>query len=164
MTDQMDITLHPIGRVRTGLDTLEDCPPSARSNPTGSIIDLDPAFADGLLNIELATHAVILYWFDRADRSALHRRTRPGEITRGVFASRSPNRPNPVALSVVKVQGRDGNRLHVSGLDCLDGTAVIDIKPYVPDDDCMPEAFIGWECGCTSAPSVVAESKEACIC
>lgn len=164
MTRTSEINLLPIGRAVTGFATLADCPARGRDNPATSFVDISPQFAEGLLNIERATHAIILYWFDRSDRTALQRRVRPGEITRGVFASRSPNRPNPVAFSVVRIVGRNGNRLQVSGLDCLDGTPIIDIKPYVPEDDCVPQARIGWECGCSTAPSVEKAGAEACRC
>lgn len=166
MIQDTQITLSPIGRVRTGFDTLESCPATGRSNPATSIIEIAPDFAEGLVNIELATHAIVLYWLDRSDRTALQRHARQGEVTRGVFASRSPNRPNPVALSVVRIEGRESNQLRVSGLDCLDGTAVIDIKPYVPEDDCVPEARIGWDSRCKTPTPKTSTSlnPEACRC
>ncbi len=164
MTQPLPIALTPIGRIRTGFKTLAECPARGRSNPAESILEIDAGFAEGLLNIGMATHAIVLYWLDRADRTALHRRTRRGEVVRGVFASRTPRRPNPVAFSVVRIHGLEGNLLRVSGLDCLDGTAIIDIKPYVPEDDCVPEAHIGWECGCAVAPIAASQSQEVGKC
>jgi tRNA (Thr-GGU) A37 N-methylase len=65
-------------------------------------------------------------------------------VPHGTFALRSPARPNPIALSVVKLLGIEGNRLSVAGLDCLDGTPLIDIKPYFASTDAVPEAVVGW--------------------
>lgn len=158
--DHETVNLFPVGRVSTGYEALADCPPTGRANPSDSVLELDDRFADGLLNIDLATHLIVLYWFDRADRSAVHRRTHEGEIKRGVFASRTPNRPNPVAVSVVRLLAHEGNRLRVSGLDCLDGTAILDIKVYDPKTDCVPDARLDFEsrchqsaCGCHGAPA-----------
>ena len=162
MTPDPAIHLTPIGHVRTCYRELAECPPTGHQNPDECLIELDEGYAEALLNIELATHLIVLYWFDRADRSALHRRTRPGEITRGVFASRSPNRPNPVAVSVVRLLGREDARLRIGGLDCLDGTAVIDIKVYDPSTDCIPEARLDFDCGCRNAPSQ--QAAEGCKC
>lgn len=162
MTPSPDLTLTPIGHVRTRYQALADCPPTGHQNPDECVIELNEDYAEGLENIELATHLIVLYWFDRADRSALHRRTRPGEITRGVFASRSPNRPNPVAVSVVRLLAREGNRLRTGGLDCLEGTAVIDIKIYDPATDCIPEARLDFDCGCRNVPSQ--QVAEGCEC
>ncbi len=160
MTDTGAITLKPIGKVRTSYERLADCPPTGHANPDDSVLELDDWFADGLLNAELSTHLIVLYWFDRADRTALHRKTRPGEVRRGVFASRTPHRPNPIALSVVRLLAHEGNRLRVSGLDCLDGTAILDIKIYDPHTDCIPEARLDFEsychqstCGCHAVPT-----------
>jgi tRNA-Thr(GGU) m(6)t(6)A37 methyltransferase TsaA len=111
----------------------------------------------------MATHLFVLYWFDRSDRTSLLRDARGGAGVRGVFASRSPNRPNPVALSVVRLISRDGNRLRISGLDCLDGTRVVDLKPYVPDDDRIADAKIGWNYE-TGAPLSDGAHPEGCQC
>lgn len=162
MTHSTNLNLTPIGHVRTRYQSLADCPPTGQQNPNECVIEVNESYAKGLQNIELATHLIVLYWFDRADRSALQRRTRPGEVTRGVFASRSPNRPNPVAVSVVRLLAHEGNQLRIGGLDCLDGTAVIDIKIYDPVTDCIPEARLDFECGCRPAPSE--QATEGCKC
>ena len=79
----------------------------------------------------------VLSWFDRADRTMLRASPPHDPVEHGVFATRSPNRPNPVAFSVVDLIERDGNILRVRGLDALDGTPMVDIKPYSPDIDCV---------------------------
>ncbi|MEM9629881.1 MAG: tRNA (N6-threonylcarbamoyladenosine(37)-N6)-methyltransferase TrmO [Pseudomonadota bacterium] len=138
------IELTAIGRINTGFMTLDQCPGSGRFNEGTSTIELKSEFAQGLHNIQMASHAIVLYWFDKANRNSLMRKTKPGEAQRGVFASRSPGRPNPVAVSVVRIIKHDGSTLTVSGLDCLDGSSVIDIKPYCPEEDRMDDARIGW--------------------
>lgn len=149
MVEQDDeINLEPIGKILTGFESLDQCPRSGRYNEATSVIEIEADFVQGLQNIELASHLIVLYWFDKADRSKLLRHQTAGEPIRGVFASRTPFRPNPVAFSVVELIERDGNRLTVSGLDCLDGTSVLDIKAYVPAEDLMGDASIGWNSKC----------------
>lgn len=138
------IELTPIGTIRSGFTALSDCPSASRFNNGTCDIIINPELEEGLHNITLSSHIVVLYWFHKANRQRVTRRIVPGQKKRGVFASRSPFRPNPVALSVVKLIKHEGNKLVVSGLDCLDGTKVVDIKPYSPEDDCFPEASIGW--------------------
>jgi tRNA-Thr(GGU) m(6)t(6)A37 methyltransferase TsaA len=89
------------------------------------------------------THLVVLYFMDRARRDLLVQVPRHGE-RRGTFALRSPVRPNPVAMSVVRLVRIEGPSLSVVGLDCLDGTPLIDIKPYFASVDSVPEAIVGW--------------------
>jgi len=93
--------------------------------------------AEGLLDIEGFSHLYVLWVFDRADGFSLHATPPTDDRPHGVFATRSPRRPNPIGLTVVEVLGRDGSRLRVRGVDMLDGTPVLDIKPYlssVPPD------------------------------
>lgn len=131
----MSMELHPIGHVRSRYKKRGDAPRQGRLSETVSEIVIDPAYKTGLFRIEGEKHLFVLCWFDRADRTVL-RATPPhknGEY--GVFATRSPDRPNPVALSVVDLLGIHGGILEVRGLDALDGTPVIDIKPYVKEID-----------------------------
>jgi tRNA-Thr(GGU) m(6)t(6)A37 methyltransferase TsaA len=111
-----------------------------------STIQLKPDYASGLLDIEEYSHLIILYWFHERDNEG-HRSTlyvtprRHGvSVLKGVFACRSPSRPNPVGLTVVELLGVKDNILRVRGLDALPGSPVIDIKPYSPHSDCHPEA------------------------
>lgn len=139
------IELVPLGQIRTGYTRLDQCPPSGRRNPDETVIEIFEHYAQGLQNIELASHIWVFCWLHKAVRDHLLRRpSSDGTPQRGVFASRSPFRPNPVALSVVRLIAREGNTLRVSGLECLDGTPLIDIKPYVPGEDRIEGATIGW--------------------
>lgn len=133
----MNFEIRPIGYVRSPYKEKKDAPRQGRLVDTVSEIVIDEHYRVALEDIEKKSHLIILSWFDRADRTAL-RATPPHEkVEHGVFATRSPNRPNPVAFSVVDLLTRDGNILRVRGLDALDGTPVVDIKPYSPDSDCV---------------------------
>jgi tRNA-Thr(GGU) m(6)t(6)A37 methyltransferase TsaA len=117
-----------IGSIHTPYKRLEDCPRTAHDNPEICTLALDPAYADGLFGMEQESHVLVLYWLDKARRDWLRRPARPDRKEVGVFALRTPNRPNPVAAIVVPiVQVRD-SEVDVRGLDCLDGTPLLDIK------------------------------------
>lgn len=138
MTDLAEhvFEMKPIGKIWTGFTNPADCPHNGRLNPNDSILELDPAYIDGLLHLDSATHLNVLYWFDKADRAILQTKTPhvPDRVF-GVFAVRSPNRPNPIALSTVRIHSVDDNKVIVSGLDCCDGTPLLDLKPFIPMTD-----------------------------
>ncbi len=125
-------TVNFIGRIRTPYKTLQDCPLQAGLGTEPCQIELDEAMVPALKGIEEEKHLQLLYWFDKADRSALQTipRMKYTKETVGVFALRSPMRPNPIALSNVELLKVDGNILTVSALDCVDGTPLLDIKCY----------------------------------
>lgn len=129
----MSATLNFIGRIRTPYKTLKDCPRQAGMGTEPCQIELDEAMISGLKGIEEEKHLQILYWFDKSDRSILQTIPRMSDTNElvGVFALRSPMRPNPIALSNVKLLKVEGNILTVSALDCVDGTPLLDIKPYL---------------------------------
>jgi tRNA-Thr(GGU) m(6)t(6)A37 methyltransferase TsaA len=123
--------------VRSPYKEKKDAPRQGRLSDTVSEIVIDERYLPGLEGVEMRSHLIVLSWFDRADRT-LFRATPPHrKVEHGVFATRSPDRPNPIAFSVVDLLGRDGNILRVRGLDALDGTPIVDIKPYSPDIDCV---------------------------
>lgn len=133
------LRLRPIGVVRSPYKDPADLPPPAFAPPrffersTGSI-EIAPEYAAGLDGIEGFSHIIVLFEFHRAGAAKLEV-VPPGETRpRGVFATRSPHRPNPLGLSVLKLLGRKGRVLDVSGLDLIDGTPVLDIKPYTGRD------------------------------
>lgn len=108
-----------------------------------SSIQIYQEFESGLKGLERSTHVIILYWMSLAERDVLE--ARPKKVSdklpsQGVFALRSPSRPNPIGVSVVKLLSRDGLILEVDGLDAIDGTSVIDIKPYSQGLDCFLSA------------------------
>ncbi len=141
---QPDAGLYFIGRVHTPWQERKDCPKNARESEAVCTIEVDPAFVDGLKDVETCSHLVVLYWMDKAPRNLVLQVPGHYGVQHGTFALRSPARPNPVAMSVVKLLGVEGNTLSVVGLDCLDGTPLIDLKPYFASTDSVPDAVVGW--------------------
>ena len=130
------IELHPVGYICSPYTARGDAPRQGRLSETISEIVIAEKYRPALLQIEGRKHLWVLCWFDRADRSVL-RAIPPGtSAEKGVFAIRSPDRPNPVSLCMVDLLEVKGNVLKVRGLDAFDGTPVIDIKTYSADIDC----------------------------
>ena len=124
-----DAGVYFIGSIRTPFKRREDCPRNtARSEATGRV-ELDPRYAAGLQDLQLYSHAILLYWMNEARRDLIQQV--PGHLghPRGTFALRSPVRPNPIGTSIVTLERVDGAVLHVRGLDCVDGTPLLDLKP-----------------------------------
>jgi len=131
--------LVPIGVIHSSYQKKGDAPHQGRLSPTTSEIEIFPEYADGLKDVAERPHLIILYWLDRADRRILTAIPPNAKKEHGVFATRSPNRPNPIGLAVTDLLSIDGTRLIVRGLDALDGTPVLDIKPYSAEIDCVKE-------------------------
>jgi len=139
-----DAHLYFIGRIRTPWTDREQCPKNARESDAVCTIEVAPRWVPALKGIESSTHIIVLYWMGRARRDLVVQVPRHYGVGRGTFALRSPARPNPIAMSVARLIGVEGNRLSVIGLDCLDNTPLLDIKPYFASTDCVPEAIVGW--------------------
>src|ERR1700730_13735478 len=136
--------LYFIGRIHTPWATRDDCPKNARESDAVCTIEVDARYAAALKEVETCSHLLVLYWMDKARRDLVVQAPRHYDTQRGTFALRSPVRPNPIAASVVQLKRVDGTRLSVVGLDCLDGTPLIDIKPYFASTDAAPAATVGW--------------------
>jgi tRNA-Thr(GGU) m(6)t(6)A37 methyltransferase TsaA len=141
---QTDAGVYFIGRIRTPWKERKDCPKNARESEAVCTVELDPRFHDALQDVETCTHLVLLYWMDRSPRNLVRQVPSHYGVPRGTFALRSPARPNPIAMSVVRLLRVEGGTLSVVGLDCLDGSPLLDIKPYFSSTDCAPEAIVGW--------------------
>lgn len=124
--------MRAIGIVRSPYGNPADVPRGlgARHEAEG-VLEIDPALEEGLADIEGFSHLYVIWVFDRAGRCELSGTPPADDRPHGVFATRSPYRPNPIGLTVVHLLRRDGNRLHVRGIDMLDGTPVLDVKPYL---------------------------------
>ena len=135
----------PIGLLRTPYTTPESIPKSMGRPPVAEgVIELDPAYEEGLLDIEGFSHLLVIVAFHLSKNKPL-RVTPPGQSKeRGVFATRSPHRPNAIGVLTVELLSRQGTKLHIRGVDVTDGTPVLDIKPYLRHFDCRPEAGMGW--------------------
>lgn len=141
---QFDAGLYYVGRIRTPWTQRKDCPKNARESDAVCTVELDEKWAAGLKDVASCSHLVLLYWMDRAPRNLVWQVPAHYGVQRGTFALRSPARPNPIAMSVVKLLKIEGRTLSVVGLDCLDGTPLLDIKPYFASSDSIPDAVVGW--------------------
>jgi tRNA-Thr(GGU) m(6)t(6)A37 methyltransferase TsaA len=125
--------MRPIGFVRSPFRAVEEIPKGlGAQHEADGVLDILPELAAGLADVEGFSHLYVIWVFDRAPAAELVARppSDPGR-SHGVFATRSPLRPNPIGLTVVELRRRDGHRLHVRGVDMLDGTPILDLKPYL---------------------------------
>lgn len=126
------LTMQPVGIVHAPYTEIAEIPKGCGAqHDAEGILELLPEFEQGLTDIEGFSHLFVIWAFDRVDGYDLLTTPPTDQRPHGVFATRSPRRPNPLGLTVVRLLRRDGARLYVSGLDMLDGTPVLDIKPYL---------------------------------
>jgi len=142
LPDKFDAGVYFIGLIRTPWTRRDQCPKNARGSDAVCTIELDPRYAAALDGVATCTHLVVLYFMHEARRDLLVQVPRHG-ARRGTFALRSPVRPNPIAMSVVRLVTVERTKLSVVGLDCLDGTPLIDLKPYFASVDSVPDAVVG---------------------
>ena len=142
-----DASLYYIGRIHTPWMRREDCPKNPRETDAVCTVVVDPRWVAALQGLETVSHMVVLYWMDRARRDLVLQAPHHYAELRGTFALRSPVRPNPIAVSVARLVGIEGNKLSVVGLDCVDGTPLLDLKPYFASTDSVPDAAVGWHSG-----------------
>lgn len=121
--------LKTIGKIRTPYRSISECPSHVDPQGPPCKLILDEAFRDGLKGLSPGQDILVLYWFENVDRDLMVQTPRRGGSKRGVFALRSPHRPNPIAASVVTVESIENDQIAVRGMDCLDGTPLLDIKP-----------------------------------
>ena len=126
------ITMRPVAFIRSGYTEKSQIPkgPGATHTAEG-FIEVEKELEQGLTDIEGFSHLFVIWVFDRAEGYELMATPPTDTRAHGVFATRAPRRPNPIGLTVVELLGREANRLRVRGLDMLDGTPVLDIKPYL---------------------------------
>ncbi|HEY47952.1 MAG: tRNA-Thr(GGU) m(6)t(6)A37 methyltransferase TsaA [Anaerolineae bacterium SM23_ 63] len=137
--------LKSIGTIYSPFSDLEDMPiqPASALGVIGRVV-LKPEFGEGLKDLEAFSHIILLYHFHLASGYNLIVKPFLDNEPRGLFATRAPRRPNPIGLSVLRLEKIDGLTLHVSNIDIFDGTPLLDIKPFVPAFDCPPDVRIGW--------------------
>ncbi len=137
-------TAQPIGFVRSPYSETSKIPKGlgAKHEAEGDL-DILPEFEPGLTDIDGFSHLIVVWVFDRSEGYELCGKPPCDDRAHGVFATRSPRRPNPIALTIVELLGREGTRLRVRGVDMLDGTPILDIKPYLSN---VPEEKLrrGW--------------------
>ena len=139
------VTLHPIGVIRTPHHQGEQTPiqPVFARGIEGRV-EVLPRYADGLRDLEGFSHVWLIYWLHKASAPRLKVTPFLDDTERGVFATRAPCRPNPIGLSLVRLQRREGNVLYVEDVDILDGTPLLDIKPHAPRFDRRENVRCGW--------------------
>lgn len=137
--------IEPIGIIHSQYRTKEECPIQGAVTPQGKgRIEIFPEYGEGLKDIDTFSHIILIYLFDRAGDIQLVRPTFLDDTPHGVFASRHPCRPNGIGLSIVKLDSCTDNTIDVSGIDILDGTPLVDLKPYIPRFDQIDGASNGW--------------------
>jgi tRNA-Thr(GGU) m(6)t(6)A37 methyltransferase TsaA len=142
---QQAITYRPIGVIHSPFKRAKGTPIQGAFAPAAEgVVEVFAEFAEGLRDLELFSHVYLLYQFHQAGSVSLTVVPFLDDREHGVFATRAPSRPNGIGLSIVRVLGRDGRRIRAAQLDVLDGTPLLDIKPYVPRFDCRPSASSGW--------------------
>lgn len=141
----MDIVYSPIGVIHSGFTCKDNTPIQSIFSDACGTVEVFPEYAPGLKDIEGFSYIYLIYHFDRAEaRCVVQRPFLDPHNERGIFAIRHPNRPNPIGISIVKLNAVRGNVLEVCGLDILDGTPVLDIKPYVRQFDHREPEQSGW--------------------
>ncbi len=144
----MEYRIRPIGVIRTSFATKEEAPIQGAFHPDAEgEVELFGEFGEGLRDIELFSHIILIYHFDRSGKVQLVRTPFLDDTPHGIFATRHPCRPNGIGITIVRLLRREGNVLHVRGADVLDGTPLLDVKPYVPRFDSYPDASEGWLAG-----------------
>lgn len=140
----MELVVRPIGFARTPFNEKVEAPRQGMAGGASGTVEVLPEYRDALCDLEGFERIWLLFWFDRAE--GWHPKVLPprSDAKRGLFATRSPHRPNPIGMTALVLERVDGLVLHVRGLDLVDGTPVLDIKPYIPYADAFPESGAGW--------------------
>jgi tRNA-Thr(GGU) m(6)t(6)A37 methyltransferase TsaA len=141
----MKIIYEPIGVIRTPFTEPHGMPiqPTSRSAGAGTA-EVDPRYEPGMEDLDGFSHVILIYHLHRAGPAQMTVRPFLDREPRGIFATRAPARPNPIGFSVVRLVAREANVLHLEQLDILDGTPLLDIKPYVPAFDAPAVSRVGW--------------------
>jgi tRNA-Thr(GGU) m(6)t(6)A37 methyltransferase TsaA len=139
-----DIKLKQIGVIHSPYKEIGECPNQAYKSKEMAEIEVFAEYKDGLADIDGFSHIIILYLFHQSKGYSVKVRPFYDSRMRGLFATRAPRRPNPIGISVVRLIERKGNVLKVKGIDVINGTPLIDIKPYIPEFDQKESVKIGW--------------------
>lgn len=140
-----EIRYRPIGIIHSPFADTSEMPiqPTGEASAQGTA-ELLPEFVEGLSDLDGFTHVILIYHLHKVSSTQLTVRPFLGSKVHGVFATRAPTRPNPIGISIVKLLGIEENVLHLGNLDILDGSPLLDVKPYVPEFDSPQDARAGW--------------------
>ena len=147
MPPPRDASLYFIGRIRTPWTSRLETPRQGRLDGPVCRLEIFEPWVPALKGVDFYSSLEVIYWLHQSRRDLVLQSPKDNQKTRGTFSLRSPVRPNPIAASVVRLNGIDGNKLSVVGLDCLDNTPLLDIKPYFASTDAVPDATVGWHAG-----------------
>ena len=141
----MAISVTSIGIIQTPFKDIDGMPvqPSGARDVSGQLV-LDPQYEEGLCDLDGFSHLILLYHFHLSNGYSLMVKPFLDTVRRGLFATRAPRRPNSIGLSIVRLNRIDGRILHILDVDMLDGTPLLDIKPYVPTFDIRSDVRAGW--------------------
>jgi tRNA-Thr(GGU) m(6)t(6)A37 methyltransferase TsaA len=133
LTVEESYEVRPVGRVESPLMNREDAPKQGHEGSPDAWLVFDPAVRIGIRDLAVGSEVLVLTWLDRTERDVLETRPRddPASPLRGVFSTRSPDRPNPIGLHRVEIVAIDGLRVKVRNLEALDGTPIVDVKPVL---------------------------------
>ncbi len=140
----MKFVMKPIGVIHSPFTEKDQTPIQASRSQAIGYVKVFPEFAGGLQDLEGFSHIILLYAFHCSTGYSLQVKPFLDDQLRGLFATRHPCRPNPIGLSVVRLLARRENILDIEGVDMLDGTPLLDIKPYVPEFDVRGDVRTGW--------------------
>lgn len=139
------IAYRPVGVIHSPFKEAKGTPIQGAFAPDAEgEVEVFEEFAEALRDVQLFSHLYLIYAFHKAGKTALTCVPFLDDEPHGVFATRAPCRPNAIGLSIVRILSREGRRIRVAELDILDGTPLLDIKPYVPEFDFRPDARSGW--------------------
>jgi formylmethanofuran dehydrogenase subunit E len=140
----MRVEFKPIGVIHSPYKTRTEAPFQGRGSENTCEVELYDEYQEGATDIEGFSHLLVVYFFHQSRGCSLLVKTSWDKFRHGVFTTRSPDRPNPMGICVVRLLSRDGKFLKVKGLDAVDGSPLLDIKPYIPDVDQAQEPKLGW--------------------
>lgn len=144
MNKAQEFKIQSIGTIRTPFKSSKATPIQSSKSDALGYVEVSEEFHDGLNSLDGFSHIILLYWFHKAKAPKMRMKPYLDTDSHGLFAIRAPFRPNPIGISVVKLISIEGTRLYVEGVDMLDETPLLDIKPFVPEFDNRPQATSGW--------------------
>ena len=140
-----EIKYTPVGVVHSPFKNVKGMPiQTVGAKGVGGILEIEPQYQDGLKDLEGFSHIILIYHFHRSKGYSLQVKPFMDDDVRGVFATRAPQRPNPIGISVVKLEKVQGRMIFIEDVDILDGTPLLDIKPFVPEFDVREVERTGW--------------------
>ncbi|MHA1136736.1 MAG: tRNA (N6-threonylcarbamoyladenosine(37)-N6)-methyltransferase TrmO [Candidatus Thorarchaeota archaeon] len=144
MNEETNFVLKSIGVIRTPFKSSEDIPIQSSKSEVRGHVEIASEYLDALKSLDGFSHIILVYWFHRAKPPKMRMKPFLDSEEHGLFSIRAPSRPNPIGISTVKLISIEGTRLDIEGVDMLDETPLLDIKPFVPEFDNRSQATSGW--------------------